>query len=273
MATKWQSLEEVNVQLLDTALKTRVNELKSESVNLSDPDIKLSEFRVYQKQVNRNVSSSISVAPYFKGDGEYDDLEFRYFAGAFSDRHRFTKGTDTSIIAERFGLGIQIDLKVTQIKSAINLGFGMIAAAVEMGLAEANYSYKIYALPSGEFHDTLPKVGRFNQQSIKQFQKLVNKLKELYSKSLTNLELSAIGVLTSDSIKEDGTENAPSYYFAARRIIEAMSLRDAIKLSRRRSEPYNEDAIQYLYGRCGITGLEEKPISSNISKAKKIILE
>ena len=80
-------------------------------------------------------------------------------------------------------------------------------------------------------------------------------------------------MLLEDSIQEEGTENAHSYYFAARRIIEQLSLRDVVKQSRETNEEYNEDAIQYLYSRCGLSTLDAKPTHSNISKAKKIILE
>ena len=51
--------------------------------------------------------------------GAGEDFQFRYFAGAFSDTYRYIKGLDASIIAERFGLGIDIDLKVTDIESSI----------------------------------------------------------------------------------------------------------------------------------------------------------
>ncbi|WP_282087163.1 hypothetical protein [Aquimarina algiphila] len=273
MIATWQTIDELDNQFTDPEIRNRANEMRNEGVNVSQPDVNLSEFKVYQRQVSNNLSTSVSVSPYFKGDGSYEDLEFRYFVGAFSDVFRTTQGSGSSIIAERFGLGIQINLEVTGIKSSINLGFGMIAAAVEMDLAEANYSYQIYALPGGEFHSTLPKVGEFNKQSIKQFQKLVNKLKTLYSSNFESLELAAIEVLVANSLQEEGTENAHSYYFAARRVIEEKSLREAINIARIKSEDYNEDAIQYIYSRVGVSSLDQKPSSSSISKAKKIILE
>lgn len=276
MKTNWITIDANLINTLERTsepkLAEHVNTLTTESFVVNGSDT-ISEFKVYQRQKNINASTSISVAPFFKGDGSYDDFTFSYFAGAFSDRYRFTSGASSAIVAERFGFGIEVDLKITKIKSSIRGGFGMIAAAIEMGLAEAEYSYHIKALPEGEFQHLLPKIGKFDADAIQKFSILVDKLKELYTTNMQGVQLVAMEVLLANAVDEEGTENAASYYFAARRIIEEYSLRDAIKKARQSSEGYNEDAIQYLYSRVGIASLEEKPSSRSINEAKQIIFE
>ncbi|HEV7333095.1 MAG TPA: hypothetical protein VGN63_18820 [Flavisolibacter sp.] len=275
MATRWLPIDEQlekTLQHSDVALLTRVKELKEEKLAATEVE-KISEFKVYQRQRSKKVSTSISVSPFFKGDGSYDDFTYVYFAGAFSDKYRITQGSGSSIIAERFGLGIEIELKISNIKTALKGGFASIGAAIDMGLATAEYSYHILSLPPGEFQSLLPPVGQFDGNAIDNFRKLVEKLKELYQSSIHTMDLVAIEVLMADAMAEEGTENARSYYFAARRIIEGKSLKDAVSNARTASRQYNEDAIQYMYSRAGLTSIEEKPSLQSISLAKNFINE
>lgn len=254
----------------DAPVKARLEALQTETIQTDAS--RISNFKVYQYQLRQQVSTSISVSPFFKGDGSYEDFQYRYFAGGFSDQFRMTSGGTTKIQIERFGLGISLDLKVTGLKSSIKGGFNSIAAAVEMKLASAQYSYFIHALPEGDFYDLLPQIGTFDFDSFKKFNALVERLKSLYKVAInSDLDLVAIEVLLAQAVKEEGLENSRSYYFAAKQIMEELSLEQAIKKARKSNAALNEDAIQYIYTRCGLGSIEEVPTSSNVSKARAII--
>jgi hypothetical protein len=261
-----------NFRSFDNTLSARVMALQEEVLPAKEAN-QLSEFKVYQRQRNKKGTTSVSISPFFKGDGSYEDFTYVYFVGAFSDRHRITEGAGSSIIAERFGFGIEIELKITEVKTSLKGGFGAIGAAVDMGLASAEYSYHIFALPQGDFHTLLPPIGVFDSGSIERFRLLVEKLKVLYQSSIGTIDLVAIEILLADAIEEKGTEYASSYYFAARRIIESKSLKEAITQARQEPNSYNEDVIQYVYTRAEISSIEEKPTARSISFAQKLINE
>lgn len=273
MSLTWKKLDKNLIEQIDeTDSKVRERLTELTSVTLPTEKTKVSDFKVYQYQKKKTASTSISVSPFFKGDGDYESFWYRYFAGGYSDQYRITPGSNSKIEVERFGLGISLDLEITNIKSSIKGGFSSIAAAVEMKLADAQYSYSIHALPEGAFHSLLPPIGKFDFESFKQFHGLVKKLKELYKDALnTSIDLVAMEVLLSEPVKEDGVENSRSYYFAAKRIIEGLSLEGAIKKARKMPEVFNEDAIQYIYFLCGLDSIEQSPISSNISRARALI--
>ncbi|GAO44110.1 hypothetical protein [Flavihumibacter petaseus] len=272
MATKWLPIDKAIVSSLtgnDKTILNRIEELSNETI--PNDDKTLTEFKTYQRQVSKNFNTAISISPFFKGDGSYDDFTYTYFLGAFSDKYRFTKGSGSSIIAERFGLGIEIELKVTNLKTSIKGGFASIGAAIDMELADASYKYHIRSLPDGDFNTLLPPIGQFNSEAIEKFKLLVNKLKQLYKSANGNIDLVAIEILLDEAPMNSNGANAASYYFAAKRLLDDQTLSDAVLSARSSPGRYNEDAIQYVYARCGVKSLNEKPTSTSKDAAKKLI--
>lgn len=274
-STNWMKIDQdliTTLDKIDANLVTHVNKVASEVIKVERAD-QISDFRVYQRNRKETVTTDVSIAPFFKGDGSYDNFKFSYFIGAFSDRFQATTGTGASIIADRFGFGMEIELTITELKSSVRGGFGMIAAAAEMNIATAQYSYAIRALPEGKFHNLLPPIGKFDATAIQKFKELTDKLKELYTAGIQGLQLSAIEVLVAEAIKEEDIENVASYYFGAKRLIHGHSLEEAIKSARLKPNKYNEDAISYVYSRAGLQSLKEKPTPNSIDIAKKIIFD
>lgn len=257
---------------LDGGLRNYVDDLKGEHMRIASAE-EISEFKAYQRQKSKNVKTNISVSPFFKGDGNFDDFTYSYFIGAFSDKYRYTRGTESDLIliAERFGFGVEINLQISNIKTSLKGGFGAIGAAVDMELADVQYDYKIKSMPKGDYEELLPPVGDFNSDAIRKFSVMISKLKSYYSNGITDLDLSAMEILLVNSVKEEGTENAKSYYYGAMSIVQELSLEQSIKRGRNSSKIYNEDAIQYVYSRCGLSSIEEKPMTKNITIAKQFL--
>lgn len=237
---------------------------------------KLAEFRVYQLQKDENISTEINVAPYFKGNASYANFKYAYVLAVFSEKYRIEYDDAQNIIAaERFGFGIEININAQDIETNIQGGFGAFAAAAEMQLANIEYRYKVHGLPEGVFSDVLPSMGKMDTNKVKQFELLVNRLKKLYKDGIDNntSEVVAIPIPIPFIPQEEGVENAASYYFAAKKVIEGLTLQEAIGECRKSKLGYNEIAIQYIYSECGVSSLNSPITEGNKKQAKQFIFE
>lgn len=226
----------------------------------------LSTFRVFQRLANRRVSSSINLGSRFEGDFGVKNLEFDYFAGVFSNDIKAIPGTN---VYKRMGIGLRIRLKASDIKASMNLGFAAFAASAELKLASVEYKIETFGISDAEILGNFPRAGDFNYAKYQKILEFSRKTKKYLSKNIDKLALFPIEIIAADSFPDNDFSKSHSFFFGAKYLAAGKSLRETIDMARKKTQTFDEDAIQYIYSYFEVMDAYSAPPGSSQAKARK----
>lgn len=230
-------------------------------------DLNISNFKVYQKQINRSVENSLNVGGFFKGEGSYKDIEFDYLAALFSDRVVDIPSTNDQIIyAARYGFGFKVRLTITDIQGKINLNFAAIAASANLGYAKVSYKIVAYGIPDAEIVKFFPKTDKtdFNIESYSKIIEATKAIKKYISDNIAKIKMFPIEVLLALPLQDEDFSKTKSYYFAAKKLVNGYSLKKTIDEIKDSENDYDEVVAQYVYSHFNVENAYSSP--NNISK-------
>jgi len=97
----------------------------------------LSSFSEISGEVDLPVAAKLGIGSIFSGTLKQGDRAFYLDATEFIDV--YTESPSTPICGTRWGVGLRVLLHVSDVKDGLALNFGLVGAAVELGLVKARY--------------------------------------------------------------------------------------------------------------------------------------
>ena len=149
----------------------------------------------------------------------------------------------------RWGVGLRIVIRVYDIKAGTSLNYMVVGAAVQMGLAQAQYEITGMGIGMAGLKivlDNMSLTGQLTAESYFKLTTVVGKqLKEYIDTHVTELTPQPIAAGIVYNLEEDKVAMAQSIFYAMRSIAGGRSLRDSLE---RALPTYDRDAIRYAYG-------------------------
>lgn len=195
-----------------------LDEGESRPVMLEGDDQPFKSFRISSEQISLSVASKLDVSAVFKGSFKYSDIGLVFDAVAFTDKY-LTDGSDKPVVMTRWGAGMRVALKVTNIEGSLSANFGAVAAAAELNRARANY--EILGLGLGlealaEVLDNLPPLGEFGLEAYSKLtQGVYASLKNYITNHQAEITAVPIAVGLREALETDPLVQARSVYLAA----------------------------------------------------------
>ncbi|WP_124981010.1 hypothetical protein [Nonlabens xiamenensis] len=234
------------------SLEDNAHELKP--LQLEEGDNPFSQFKVMQKTLNIQTAAKLGIA-LGSVNGSFKSFVLSYEAMLYTDKITSTP-IGGKIYGTRWGAGLRVLLKVSEIKSNADFKFGAIAAAAELGLAKVEYEINGIGISKPSILKSLPGPAEFNFDSYNKILEAAEKVRRYMADNHEELKPEPFQVYVSDEINNDIYRDARSVIVAARNIISRNSLQEAISNA---AGKYNIDIITGFYLKMGIANENERP--------------
>lgn len=244
-----------------------LNQLKNadnlKPAKLEAGDESFTQFKVFQKQLSTSTAVELGVAPIGSGSTSIKSFTFIYEAMIYSDKI-VDQAIGDVIYGTRWGAGLRVSLKVSDIKGSFNVGFGAIAASSEVGLAKVEYEISGIGISNGEILKVLPGPGDFNYESYRKILTGADKVKKYIADNHDELSPKPFQILIKEPISMDPMQKSKSVLYAINCIIDRKSLNECLTTG----TTYNSEVLEYVYQQFGITSLDQKPSINDKREAR-----
>lgn len=211
----------------------------------ANPD--LSSFSVIASEVDLSVAAKLGVGNVFSSTISYGDRAFYMDATAFTDV--YTDSPGTPICGTRWGVGLRVLLHVSEIKAGLTLNFGMVGAAVQLGLAKALYEIDGMGIKDG-LSVVLGELHGFGDFTAETFFRIndsvIPKLADYMKNSASKLTPVPYQVQLIQPVEIDPVLSAQSIIFGMRRLREGCSLDEALVKA---AGKHDQNEIRAVYGK------------------------
>jgi hypothetical protein len=226
-------------------------------VELSDPRKALRNFEVINDAVSLSAAATLGLGAFFKGSGSAKDQGFYLDAMSFTDEYSERPMPDQSIIATRWGVGIRVLLRASEITADVSLNFGLVGAAVELGKARAHYEISGIGIGSDGLVavlEEMPLLGNFSYETYLKLNGTVGKkLADLLKAQKDQLEPQPVAVALAKPL--DPIATARTVYYAMVSIANRRSLHDALS----HADPkVDRDMLRTVYTEVAATGDDQQ---------------
>ncbi|WP_336702873.1 hypothetical protein [Chryseobacterium indologenes] len=185
-----------------------------------------SQFRVLQNSFNIQVAADLGVGV-GSISGNYNAFVLSYEAMVFTEKIVETP-IGGKIYGTRWGAGLRVLLKVSEIKSNVNFSFGAIAASTELGLARVEYEINGIGINKPDILSVLPGPGDFNFSNYKKILDAVDTVKQYMAQHSSELEAKPFQIFISDENKKDVFTDSRAILYAMRCISSRDNLKTAL---------------------------------------------
>lgn len=242
------------------SFEENANEIKP--VILENRDDQFSQFRVMQNSYNIQLANQLGIGV-GAIDTNFNSFVLSYEAMLFSEKITQIP-IGGKIYGTRWGAGIRVNLKISDIKSGIKFDFGAIAANVELGLANVEYELNGIGITKPDIISILPSPGNFNFGNYKVILDAVDNIREYMSKNSNELVAKPFQVYLSDEINNDLLTESKSVVYAMRKIAHRNTLQDALNNIQGK---FNASIIKSVYAKFNIFDLNSQPNRDQADRA------
>ena len=200
------------------ALTQFLDETESMPIPLKASDKPFSSFRVAAEEISLQVAAKLDVAAVFKGSFQFSDMGLVFDAVAYTDKYLPDPG-DAAVIMTRWGAGMRVAMKITDIQGSLSASFGAVAASAELNLAKASYEILGLGLGLEAFSAILgglPAMGEFGLEAYAKLTRTVyGALKDYIEQHQADLIPVPLAVGLREEMDTDPVVEARSVYLAA----------------------------------------------------------
>ncbi len=216
-------------------------------VEISEADFNnLSNFNVVVDALSVSMAAKLQVGSIFTGSASVNEKGFYLDALSYTDKYREQHLPNQMVIATRWGVGIRVLLRVSDIKTDLSLNFGMVAAAAQLGLVTTRYEIQGIGIGGDGLAivlKNLPQIGDFDFETYNMLSNEIPKKLGVYiEENKSNLIPQPIAVAITKSV--DSILSAKSIYYAMRSIAARRSLNDALAKA---DVEYDRNVIRKVY--------------------------
>ena len=223
-------------------------------IQLEENDNPFGQFRVIQNSLNIQTAADLGVG-IGSVSGSFNSFCLSYEAMLFTEKIS-TNPIGGKIYGTRWGAGLRVILKVSDIQSKASFNFGAIAAAAELGLAKVEYEINGIGISSPSILKVLPGPGEFNFENYSKILEAAEKVKKYMADNSEKLRPEPFQVFMSDEVSKDVFKDSQSVLYAARNIMSRNTLGEAISDAKGR---FNPVIITGFYSKMGLFEDNEKP--------------
>lgn len=227
-----------------------------------------SSFTLVDSEIALSVAGKLAVGSIFGGTAGYDEHAFYLDGAAYTEKYAEPAGGQ-GVLGTRWGVGLRVLLRVKKIKADVNLNFGMVGAAVQLGYASAQYEIQGIGIGIDGLQIVLGALGGRGDFTSETYYKIndavLSKLADYIKANAAKLKPQPFAVQLIQPIDIDPMVVARPIVFAMRRIREGSSLNDALG---RASGKYEETEIKAVYGKISPgSGPDDKPSKDSRNQA------
>ena len=233
---------------------------------LQDSDNPFAQFKVMQSSLNIQTAANLGIA-IGSINGSFKSFCLSYEAMLFTEKITTTP-IGGKIYGTRWGAGLRVVLKVSDIQSKANFNFGAIAAAAELGLAKVEYEINGIGISSPSILKVLPGPGEFNFENYSKILEAAEKVKKYMADNSDKLRPEPFQVFMSDEINKDVFKDSQSVIYAARNVMSRNSLAEALANAKGRFSP---EIIGGFYAKMGIFEDNVRPTRDDKREAQSFL--
>lgn len=228
-------------------------------VELARDDNPFAQFNVTQNTLNIQTAGELGIG-IGAASGSFKSFFLSYEAMMYTEKITSTP-IGNKIYGTRWGAGLRVVLKVSDIQSNAGFNFGAIAASAELGLAKVEYEINGIGINAPNLLKILPGPGEFNFDSYTKIIEAATKVKKYMADNSDKLTPQPFQVFMSDEVNNDVFKDSQSVIYAARNVMSRNSLAEALGNARGK---FNPEIISGFYAKVGI--LDETNIPSRNDK-------
>ncbi len=225
-----------------------------------------SQFRVLQDSYNIQVAANLGIGVGSMA-GNYNAFVLSYEAMVFTEKIVETP-MGGKIYGTRWGAGLRVILKVSEINSKANMSFGAIAASTELGLARVEYEINGIGINKPDILSVLPGPGDFNFSNYKKILDAVDAVKRYMAENSNELQPKPFQIFVSDENNKDIFTDSRAIIYAMRNIVSRNTLRTAMDNSQNK---YSISIIKAVYAKFQILDESLKPSREQKSQAEEYL--
>ncbi|WP_306349831.1 hypothetical protein [Flavobacterium sp. '19STA2R22 D10 B1'] len=235
-------------------------------VALTGNDNPFAQFRVLQSSINLQTAASLGVA-LGSGKGAYKSFFLSYEAMLFTEKIS-TQPIGGKIYGTRWGAGLRVILKISDVQANASFNFGMIAAASELGLANVEYEINGIGINNPAILEVLPGPGQFNFDNYTKILNAADEIRKYMAKNPGQLRAEPFQVFISDELESDVLKDSQAVIFAANQLRDRKTIGEAIIEAKGR---YDIDIIKMFYAKMGILDQNLKPTREHKNQAESYL--
>lgn len=250
------------------ALVPQLGEEAAKPVELESETPQFSHFEIVSDALSSSAATTLDVGSSFGASLTATDKLFFFDAMAFTERFEQQESPEKVISATRWGVGLRVLLRVSDITTNVSLNFALVGAAVALNQAHAQY--RISGIGIGVdgldiVMKHLPAVGDFTSETYVKLNQAVEELSKYIQKNKSNLKPQPVAVALRKSIEP--LKNARSIYYAMRYIASRRPLKDALSDTK---GDFDSDIIRNVYRQFAqIDSDTKQPVKEAEQKAEK----
>ncbi|WP_194976384.1 hypothetical protein [Aquiflexum lacus] len=242
------------------------NSSEIKPVPLNTGENPFSQFRVLQDSYNIQTAASLGFGV-GSINGDYNSFVLSYEAMIFSEK-MVEIPIGGKIYGTRWGAGLRVILKVSEIKSSLNLNFGAMAANAELGLAKVSYEINGIGINKPDILAVLPGPSNFNYQNYQKILDASETVKEYMSSNSQELVAKPFQIFIRDDQSKDIFTDSRAILYGMRSIVSRNTLKTAIQNSQNK---YNISTIKAVYSKFNILDENLQPTREQKREAEDFL--
>lgn len=235
-------------------------------VPLDKKDDPFAQFKVMQNSLNVQTASDLGVSV-GSINANFKSFCLSYEAMLFTEKI-VSIPMGGQIYGTRWGAGLRVLLKVSDIETKSSFKFGSVAAAAQLGLAKVEYEITGIGISDPAILKVLPGPGEFNFENYNKIIAAADSVKQYMADNPTKLNPEPFQVFMSDDINKDVFKDSQSVLFAARNVMSRNTLAEALANAK---NTFNAEIITGFYGKMGIFDSETKPTRDDKQEAQSFL--
>jgi hypothetical protein len=177
----------------------------------------------------------------------------------------------SKVIETRYGIGVRITLRITQVEFGTKLNYGVIGAVSELGHANVEYEISGMGIVDTSILKDLPGPQVISQNTMKDIETAFEAIQQkLAAMDVTMLEPQPFMIRVPEASEVDPTMDAQAVVFAYKKMADQETLKDAINQAS--AIGIKQEVIKTVYKKLGVTDVSAR-ISRDIRKAAEAWLE
>ncbi|SFN58014.1 hypothetical protein SAMN05421594_3368 [Chryseobacterium oleae] len=225
-----------------------------------------SQFRVIQNSLSVQTAANLGIGV-SSISGNYSAFVLSYEAMVFTEKIIETP-IGGKIYGTRWGAGLRVVLKISEIKSNANFNFGAIAASAELGLAKVEYEINGIGISKPDILSVLPGPGDFNFSNYKKILDAVDVVKKFMAEHASELQPKPFQVFISDDSHKDVFTDSKAILFSMRSIASRDTMKTAITNAKNR---FNISTIKAAYAKFLILDENTEPTREQKRMAEEFL--
>jgi hypothetical protein len=217
------------------------------------------------QEVSMDFSSTFKLTSLVQTSAKFNTLTMTRNISLYADVTDDSAGSE--VIETRYGVGVRINIHISNIEFGTQINYASIGAASEMGYANVEFEITGLGISDPSFLEVLPGPLVINQNSMDELNEAFEAIKKkLAGIDVSKLEPQPFMIRVNKPDKVDPTLNAQAYVFGVKQIADRKKMKDAINEGAKLR--LDKEFIVKAYNDTQITDPDETPSRDDRKEAE-----